>query len=100
MQNAKNKTVVITIAILLIISMGASMLLIPNISAHTPPYQVTTYAKVVALPNPIGVGQSALVYSFLGKYSSYQRTVRKHLQKPQLHNHRNKPQRYKPSIPL
>jgi outer membrane protein assembly factor BamB len=61
-----NKTTAVAIAMFLIISMGASMTLIPSTSAHTPPYQIKTYAKVVAMPDPIGVGQSALVYAFLG----------------------------------
>ena len=66
MQISKNKTVAIIIALFLIASMAASMLLIPNTSAHTPPYEYKTYAKTVALPSPIGVGQSALIYAFLG----------------------------------
>ena len=66
MKTSKSKTVVITIALFLIASMATSMLLLPNASAHNPPYQITTYARIVALPNPIGVGQSALVYVFLG----------------------------------
>ncbi len=66
MQIAKSKTAAISIAIFLIISMGASMLLIPNADAHTPPYEYKTYAKLQLLPDPIGVGQSALGYAFLG----------------------------------
>ena len=59
----KSKTAAIAIAILLVISMGATMTFT---SAHSPPYQITTYAKSTVLPNPIGVGQSALGYAFLG----------------------------------
>ena len=66
MQFVKSKTAAISIAIFLIISMGASMLLLPNTTAHTPPYQIKTYAKATVLPNPIGVGQSALGYAILG----------------------------------
>lgn len=51
---------------LLIISMGASMMLMPTTSAHTPPYQIKTYALVTALPTTVGVGQQILVYAFLG----------------------------------
>jgi hypothetical protein len=67
MEFAKNKTAAIAIAIFLIISMSASMLLIPNntASAHTPPYQITTYAGVTIQPDPIGLGQSGLGYAFL-----------------------------------
>ena len=82
MQLVKNKTAAISIAIFLIISMGASMLLIPSANAHTPPYQITTYAKIEAVPNPIGVGQSALCYAFLGNAplsgSTIENTFRNH----------------------
>jgi hypothetical protein len=64
-MQTKSRAVTISIAIFLIISIGASMLLLSPTAAHTPPYQYKTYAKVIALPNPIGVGQSALVYAFL-----------------------------------
>ena len=57
-------TAAIAIAILLVISMGTAIT-IPT-SAHSPPYQITTYAKTTVLPNPIGIGQSALGYAFLG----------------------------------
>jgi hypothetical protein len=66
MQIAKNKTTAIAIAIFLIISMGASMALIPNANAHTPAYQIKTYALVEAMPHTTGVGQTVVVYAFLG----------------------------------
>lgn len=66
MQFAKSKYAAISIAIFLIVSIGASMLLIAPATAHTPPYKITTYAKVVTLPDPIGVGQRVYLYAFLG----------------------------------
>ena len=66
MQFVKSKTAAISIAIFLIISMGASMLLIPSANAHTPPWQIKTYALVEALPATTGVGQMVVVYAFLG----------------------------------
>ena len=64
-MNLKTKTSAIAIAILLIISIGASMMLLPTTSAHSPAWQVPTFAYVQALPNPIGVGQTATVYMWL-----------------------------------
>ena len=64
MQN-KNKTLAITIALLLTISMATSMMLMPNANAHTPAYNIPTYAYIVAAPDPIGVGQTAHVYMWL-----------------------------------
>ena len=82
MNKLKNKTLSILIALLLTISMSASILLIPTTSAHTPPYRITTYAKVIALPDPIGVGQSGLIYAFLGNApltgSAIENTFRNH----------------------
>ena len=45
MQNTKNKFVAITIAALLILSMSASMILIPSASAHTPPWDYSNVCK-------------------------------------------------------
>jgi hypothetical protein len=49
------------------ISFAATATLHPTTSAHTPAWQIPTYAYVVAEPNPIGVSQSALVVMFLDK---------------------------------
>ncbi len=65
MKNFKSKTLAISIAILLTISMSASIMLIPSASAHSPPWQIPTYAYIVAEPNPIGVGQTIQVYMWL-----------------------------------
>lgn len=66
MQFVKSKTAAISIALVLIISMGASMLLIPATNAHTPPYKSTSYALVEAMPHTTGLGQAVVVYAFLG----------------------------------
>jgi hypothetical protein len=65
MKTLKNKTAAITIAIFLMLSMSASMMLIPNASAHTPAWSIPTYAYIVAAPSPIGVGQAVHVYMWL-----------------------------------
>src|ERR1039458_8196248 len=64
MQNLKNKTMAIMITLLLTTSMSAMLLLQPT-SAHTPAWQIPTYAYINAAPNPIGVGQTLLVYMWL-----------------------------------
>jgi hypothetical protein len=40
MQKLKNKTFAILIAAILTISMGASIILLPNADAHTPPWSL------------------------------------------------------------
>ncbi len=70
MQNLKNKTIAISIAILLTISMASSMTLLSNVSAHNTAtdkstWNIPTYAYIVAAPDPIGVGQPVHVYMWL-----------------------------------
>ncbi len=54
---------VIALAILMIISTGASIM--QTSYAHSPPWQIPTFAYVQAVPNPIGVGQTATIYMWL-----------------------------------
>ncbi len=65
MKKTKNRIATISIAILLTISIGASMILVPNASAHTPAWQIPTYAYVEGTPNPIGVNQTSMIYMWL-----------------------------------
>jgi outer membrane protein assembly factor BamB len=66
MQKIKNRIVTIVIAIFLMISMSASMMLMPNVNAHTPVWQIPTFAQISVAPDPVGVGQTVAVYMFLG----------------------------------
>jgi outer membrane protein assembly factor BamB len=61
MQKLKNKTMAIMIALLLTISMSASMILIPNTTAHSPTWSITDHAYIAVEPNPTGVGQSVMI---------------------------------------
>jgi hypothetical protein len=65
MKFAKNRIVAIAIAIFLMLSMSASTMLIPNASAHTPPWKIPTFAYIDVAPNPIGVGQSTYIIMWL-----------------------------------
>jgi hypothetical protein len=65
MYKIKNRNLVITLAFLLILSMSASMIQLPTTSAHAPAWQVPTFAYIQAVPNPIGVGQTATIYMWL-----------------------------------
>ena len=62
----KNKTIAIAIIALFLLSIGAS-LIAPQASAHTPAWQIKTYAYISVAPNPIGVNQQALVVFWLDK---------------------------------
>jgi hypothetical protein len=67
MKFLKSKIAAISIAIFLIISMGASMLLLPAANAHTPSWNLTTFAFINVAPNPVGVGQKVDVLIWLDK---------------------------------
>ncbi len=67
MKIVKNKTMAISIAIFLMISMSASTILLPNVSAHNPPLNIPTWAYLSVMPNPVGVGQAAYVNFWIDK---------------------------------
>lgn len=58
---SKTKTTATMIAILLMLSMTASLVFVPSVNAHTPPWKVPTYAYIAATPDPVGVGQQVLI---------------------------------------
>ncbi len=60
-----SKTLAITIAILFMFSMTASMVLIPNAKAQTT--TIKTYAYINVAPNPVGVGQPVSVDMWLSR---------------------------------
>ena len=71
MQICKNKTAAIMIALMFVISIGTSVIFVQTTSAHGPgqggaPWQIPTHAYVIALPDPVGVGQKTTIYMFLG----------------------------------
>ena len=67
MKNIQNKTTAIIIAILLTISMAASTILIPQVNAHNPGYNIPTFAYISAHPDPIGVGQTVNVFMWVNQ---------------------------------
>ncbi|MCW4000099.1 MAG: PQQ-binding-like beta-propeller repeat protein [Candidatus Bathyarchaeota archaeon] len=56
---------------ILVTSIAASTMLLPTASAHNPPQQLTTNAYIAALPNPIGLNQSTLIYMWLNRVYGY-----------------------------
>ena len=68
MKTQKNKIITISIALVLMLSMAASMILTPSTLAQVyfpPGYDVPTYAFINVAPNPIGIGQTVNVNFFL-----------------------------------
>jgi len=65
MQIFSKKNMAIIFTVILTVSMLATIALEPNVTAHTPPWIFTTYAYISAAPNPVGVGQQALIYVWI-----------------------------------
>ncbi|MDT8782274.1 MAG: PQQ-binding-like beta-propeller repeat protein [Candidatus Bathyarchaeota archaeon] len=66
MQKIKVKMATIAISLILVTSMFAILSNMGTTSAHTPAWEIPTYAKLGFSSNPIGVGQTTLIYMFLG----------------------------------
>lgn len=64
LQNPK-KNLFSIFAVILIISMAIPITTLPTASAHTPPWDIVSYAYVTAAPNPVGVGQTVYVYMWV-----------------------------------
>ena len=58
---SKNKISATAIILLLVLSMTATLIAEPTATAHTPPWQITTWAYVSSSPEVLGVGQTALI---------------------------------------
>jgi outer membrane protein assembly factor BamB len=55
-----------SLAIILMLSMTASMMLVlPSANAHTPSWEIPTYAYINVAPNPVGVNQQTVVIFWL-----------------------------------
>jgi len=65
--DVKNKKICGSIVFLLMLSMAASMFLLPSADAHTPVWQIPTFAFVQAVIDPVGVGQSTYIYMWIDK---------------------------------
>ena len=50
---------------ILVLSIAIPLITLPDTNAHTPPWIFTTEAYIAAAPNPVGVGQQALIYVWL-----------------------------------
>jgi FOG: WD40-like repeat len=65
MRIRNNKTKTLAICLLFAISIMTSMMLVSETSAHAPAWNIPTFAYISASPNPIGVGQQALIVFWL-----------------------------------
>jgi outer membrane protein assembly factor BamB len=59
------RKIAVLIALFLMLTMTVSLVALPSANAHTPPWNIPTYAYIVAAPDIIGVGQPAHIYMWL-----------------------------------
>ncbi len=62
---AKNKSMSTLVALILISAIAIPLATLPAASAHTPPWQIPTYAFINVSPNPVGVGQKTMIVVWL-----------------------------------
>jgi hypothetical protein len=70
-QTKKNQTksaATMTLLLILVLSLSTFIAFLPTASAHDPAWQVPRFAYVVASPNPVGVGQDALIVFWVNTY--------------------------------
>jgi hypothetical protein len=61
MKNFFDKTKTASITLILMLTISAIILALPTVTAHDPPREIQVYRYAVVRPNPVGVGQEALV---------------------------------------
>jgi hypothetical protein len=61
MKMSINKTKTATIALVLMLTMSATLIALPVVNAHTPPWSIKTYGFISAAPNPVGLGQTIFI---------------------------------------
>lgn len=61
MKKLNSKILATAVSVLFIISMVASMTLLPNVNAHTPAWDIKDQAYISVAPNPVGVGQTETI---------------------------------------
>jgi outer membrane protein assembly factor BamB len=61
MKFSTNKAKLTAVIFVLVLTFSAILAALPTVGAHDPPWKITTYAYVIASPNPVGVGQTSVV---------------------------------------
>jgi len=56
---------IVTMALILLLTVSATSLLLPEANAHTPPLEIRTYAYITVAPNPVGVNQPVRILMWL-----------------------------------
>jgi outer membrane protein assembly factor BamB len=68
MKIVRNKTTATTIAVFLVLTIAATLIALPIVSAHDPPWTIPTRAYVTCAPSTVGVGDYALIVMWTDRY--------------------------------
>jgi hypothetical protein len=61
MKKFFDETKTASLVLILVLTFSTTILALPIVSAHDPPWEIQTYAYITASPDPIGVGQQAII---------------------------------------
>lgn len=61
------KRIFSTLSMLLILSMATTLVALPTSDAHTPPWNIPTWASLSVMPNPVGVDQTVYLGFWIDK---------------------------------
>lgn len=65
MKFSTNKTAATVIALFLVLTVAVTLVALPDAYAHTPPWNIPSFAYVVVAPNPVGAGQTVQIYMWV-----------------------------------
>jgi len=61
MNNDKSKSKLSTIALILLLTLSATLVALPSTTAHSPPWKYRLYARIHIAPDPVGVMETVLI---------------------------------------
>lgn len=61
----KNKTITLLITFVLLIIIAIPIASLPKANAHTPSWNIPSFAYVSVAPNPVGVGQKVMIFMWV-----------------------------------
>ncbi|MCW4014747.1 MAG: PQQ-binding-like beta-propeller repeat protein [Candidatus Bathyarchaeota archaeon] len=61
METKENKKIATTVALILLLTITATLITLPIVSAHDPTWTIVSYAYIVPAPNPVGVDQNVII---------------------------------------
>jgi hypothetical protein len=81
MKTLPNKSMTIFMTLILLSSIATTIITLPTAEAHSPKWEIPTYAYLSVAPNPIGVGQRLFIVMWLDSVlpgAAVENTIRYH----------------------